>query len=483
MRRREFLQVSTVAAALGSARVRQVPAPASSDSRFEEIAALVTGRMAEYRVPGVGLGIFADGRLQLRGFGVTRLDDPQPITEDTLFTIASISKTMTVTAVMALVDQGRLDMRAPVRTWLPDFRVRDAETSRAVSPWHLLTHSPGWEGQLTTEDRGAEALAHFVSTIMPTLPQLAAPGEVWSYNNAGFALTGRILEVVTGSPIHDALRELVFSPLALPHTFTRLTDAITYRMSIGHRDRDGRTEVIRPYQTTSSTTAGGVMTSLSDLMRYARFHLGDERSPGGAEYVSRARIAMMQARQLRKNGTDDEMGIGWHLRRVGGVATAAHGGTLNGHCLLLELVPPRNLAFAVLTNHQDGWRLVQEVEAAILRRFAGVALTPGQAIGHRGVNEAMTFHASPLPTQPLVEEYEGRYQRLPVGTVDVRRRGEGLAVMTGPNQPEIGITFFGRDIAYAVDGSYIGMPFEFIRNASGAVGWIRVNGRIARKEG
>jgi CubicO group peptidase (beta-lactamase class C family) len=482
MHRRDFLQLSTGAAMFGAARAGARAQSSGSESAFDEVAALVETRMQEHHVPGVGLGLLDGEQLHLRGFGVTRLDDPQPITEDTLFTIASISKTMTATAVMKLIEDGRLELRAPVRTWLPEFRVRDDNASRTVSPWHLLTHTPGWEGQLGTEDRGVDALAHFVSTIMPTLPKLADPGEVWSYNNAGFALTGRILEVVTGRSIHDALRDLVFTPLGLSRTFTRLTDAMTYRLSLGHRDREGRPEVIRPFQTTSSTTAGGVITTISELMRYARFHLGDGRSPGGAPYLSRARLETMQTPQLRKNGTDDDMGAGWHLRRVGGVMTVAHGGTLNGHCLLLELVPARNLAFAVLANHQDAWRLVQEVEAAILRRFAGVALAFGQAIGHRGVNEAMTFHAAALSSQPSLSEYEGTYQRSPVGIVVVRRRGERLAVTTGANQPEVAITFYGPDIAYAVDGSYVGMPFEFVRDAGATVRWVRVNGRIALKD-
>ena len=195
---------------------------------MDEILALVRRKMAEYRVPGVGLGLWHDQALHLHGLGVTSLDDPRPITADTLFTIASISKTMTATAVMRLVEQGRLDLHAPVRKALPEFQVRDEAVSASVTPWHLLTHTPGWEGQLTTEDRGAEALAHFVSTIMPALPQLAPPGRVWSYNNAGFALSGRLLEVVTGRAVHDALRELVFAPLGLSRTFTRLTEAMTY---------------------------------------------------------------------------------------------------------------------------------------------------------------------------------------------------------------------------------------------------------------
>ena len=149
---------------------------------------------------------------------------------------------------------------------------------------------------------------------MPTLPQLAAPGEAWSYNNAGFALSGRLIEAVTERGIHDALRELVFAPLGLTRTFTRLTDALTYPVTLGHRDRDGKTEVIRPFQTTSSTTAGGVLTSVNDLMRYARFHLSDGTGADGKPYLPRPRLAQMQTPQVRKHGTDDEMGLGWHVR-------------------------------------------------------------------------------------------------------------------------------------------------------------------------
>ncbi len=189
----------------------------------------------------------------------------------------------------------------------------------------------------------------------------------------------------------------------------------------------------------------------------------------------------MQMPQVPKHGTDDHMGIGWHVRRLGETATLAHGGTLNGHCLLVELVPAHGLAFVVLTNHVDGWRLVQDVEQAILRRVAGVGLAPGQRIGHRGVNEAMSLHSPPLPAQP---ELDGVRRRLPASA---RRRGSGAAgrarliVATGVGQPDAGIVFYGPDVAYAVSGAYTGMPYEFVRDAGGAVRWLRVNGRIARR--
>ena len=197
MNRRAFLSLSGAAVARGR-RASVGPDRRRTTDGVEAIEAIVRAKMAEYRVPGVGLGLWHDQRLHVRGFGVTSLDDPRPITGDTLFTIASISKTMTATAVMRLVEDGRLDLRAPVHACCRSSGCATTQASEQVTPWHLLTHTPGWEGQLTTEDRGAEALAHFVSTIMPTLPQLAAPGEAWSYNNAGFALSGRLIEAVTG---------------------------------------------------------------------------------------------------------------------------------------------------------------------------------------------------------------------------------------------------------------------------------------------
>jgi CubicO group peptidase (beta-lactamase class C family) len=484
MERREFLMMAGLAAVARPAPwpVECTRSSQQSDRRVEDIAALVEAKMAEHHVPGVALGILKDGRLTMRGFGVTNVEDPQPVTPDTIFTIASISKTFTATAMMKLAEQGRVDLEAPVRTYLPEFRVHDEAASREVALWHLLTHTPGWEGQLTTEDVGAEALARFALTTMRDLPQLAPPGAVWSYNNAGFALAGRIIEVVTGRSIHDALRELVLAPVGLPSSFTRLTDAMTHRMTLGHREQGGATRVVRPFQTTSSTTAGGVMTSVADLIRNARFHLGDGAGADGSPYLSRALLAGMQAARVRKNGTGDEMGLGWHLRRIGGVQTAAHGGTLNGHCLLIELVPARNLAFVVLTNHADGWRLVQAVEAAILKTFEGLALTPNQPIAHRGVNEAMTFHSTALATQPSLDQYVGTYRRPPVGTLEVRAEGGRLTV-SGGGPAATAIAFYGTDVAFSTGGSYVGSPFEFVRAPDGSVGWIRDNGRIAKRDG
>src|SRR5262249_36054226 len=158
-------------------------------------------------------------------------------------------------------------------------------------------------------------LAHFVET-MRTLPQLAAPGEVWSYNNAGFAVAGRVIEVVTGQSIHDAFRTLVFEPLGLAHAFTRLEDVASRRFSVAHRTQAGAVVVARPISRSSSVSVGGVSMSLSDVLAYGQFHLSAGRGRNGQQVLTRATLDAMQAPRLRKNATDDDMGIGWHLRKV-----------------------------------------------------------------------------------------------------------------------------------------------------------------------
>ena len=493
MRRRQFVGLASVVA-FGSGRRRDLltalvePSVRQEDLRFQEIGRLISSRMAEYRIPGVGFGLFKNGRSALRGFGLTNVDNPQPVTPDTVFPIASISKTTVATAIMRLVEEGRVDLEAPVRRYISDFRVQDESATRDVLVWHLLTHTPGWEGQLRTPDRGSETLASFTAGLHD-LPQLARPGEVWSYNNAGFGVAGRVLEAVTESTINDALSDMVFGPLGLTHAFTRTGAAMTHRFAAGHREGSDGTAVIRPFRLPANVAAGGAAMSISSLLRYARFHLGDGTAEGGGRVLRRESLEQMRVPRLRKNSTTDEIGIAWHLRRLDGVLTAAHGGTLGGHCLHVQLVPERDLAFGILTNHNAGWRLIQDVERAILELYEGLALAPGQATGgNRGGNEDMTVHAVALADQPAVGPYVGTYQRPPNGTVTVGADGGRLVIRGGgAGGSDVPLVFWGADLTYAAPRTaagypYRGMPIEFIRKADGSIGWIRVNGRIAAKD-
>lgn len=484
-----LLRRSPVSPEGGEAVVEPPPARhPQEDPRVAELYRLIEAKMAEHRVPGVGFALLTDRGLWQTGFGVTNLDNPQPVTPETVFPIASISKTAVATAVMRLVERGRVALDAPVREYVPDFRLADEDAAREVRVRHLLTHTPGWEGQLGTPDRGSRTLEDFTRGLAD-LPQLARPGEVWSYNNAGFGVAGRVIEVLTDSTIGRALADLVFEPLGLPHAFSDTGTAMTHRFAAPHGDRDRGTVVRRPFGLPANVSAGGVAMSVGSLIRYARLHLG-RPVPGVDEpFLTPASIAAMRTPQITKEPTTDEMGAGWHLRTLGGVLTAAHGGTLGGHCLHVQLVPDRDFAFAILTNHNQGWRLIHDAEPWILDTFLGLGLAHGQLTGgNRGGNEMMTTHATALDEQPPYDEYVGAYHRPPSGTAEVRVDGGRLVVSGGGAGGEPArLLFWGADVTYTepAPGStypYRGMPVEFVRDDAGAVRWIRINGRIARKE-
>ncbi len=457
----------------------------SNDARFEALATLAEARMKEYGVPGVALGVLQNGAVTIRGLGITNVEDPLPVTAHTVFPIASISKTFAATAMMRLVEQGKVDLKAPVRTYLPDFRVRDAAVSRDVTVWHLLTHLGGWEGQVSGPDRGTETLEDFVeSPTVTDLMQVAPPGAAWSYNNAGFSIAGRVIEVVTGQPINRAIRDLVFQPLGLEHAGTTAGEFIVQRFAAGHLVRNGTPTLQRPFVPSSSVTAGGVGLCITDLLAYARFHMGDGTAANGERVLKRESLEAMRTAQAWKQATDDSIGIAWHMRHVGPIRTFAHGGTLSGHILLLELVPERNFAIAILTNSNTGWRVIQDVEREALKSYLGATYALNQAIAHRGLVETLPS-VEPLARQPDLAPYVGTYVR-PTNTVVVRAEAGKLVVQERANSgrlsPEMPVSFFGPDHAVVTDGADRGQSIEFVRDASGHVNWVRVVGRVAVRE-
>ena len=450
-------------------------------ARFDALVAFTETKMREYRIPGVAVGIVDNGVITTRGIGVTNLDDPLAVTDHTVFPIASISKTFAATAMMRLVEQGKVDLKAPVRKYLPDFKVADDNVAREVTIWNLLTHTGGWEGQVSGPERGEDTLRNFVATVMPDNMQVAPPAAAWSYNNAGYSVAGHVIEAVTGVSINRAMRDLIFTPLGLTHAGTTAGDFIVNRFASGHAIRDGAPVLMRPYSHATSVTSGGIGLCIADLMSYAKFHLGDGTTASGTSVLTRASLDLMKTPQLEKQSTDDAIGIGWHIRRVNGVRVAGQGGTAGGHILVLSIVPERNFAIGILTNAGNGWRLIQEVEREALRSYHGIVYAKNQAIAHRGLVETLP-NVEPLATQPGNEAYLGKYLR-PMNSVIVRSESGRLVVQEVPNtgepRPPMPIAFFGPDRAVVTDGAERGQSIEFIRGADGTVKWIRVVGRVA----
>src|SRR2546430_11052236 len=144
--------------------------------------------MSRYHVPGVAIGILHDGDEDIAAYGVTNLEHPLPVDADTLFQVASITKTMTATVVMRLVERGALDLDAPVRRYLPDFRLRDDDVAKRATLRHLVTHTGGWLGGCFPDfGKGDDALAPYVAAMAQLEPP-NPPRGIWHHPDSSLAV-------------------------------------------------------------------------------------------------------------------------------------------------------------------------------------------------------------------------------------------------------------------------------------------------------
>ena len=162
-----------------------------------DLARALTNQVADLaerlRVPGVAVGVVHRGRELRACHGVTSFEHALPVDSQTLFQIASNSKPFTATLVMALVEEGRVELEAPVTRYLPQFRLPDAALSGRVTVRHLLTHLVGWDGDALFVRRPSEAALASIFEPMAKARQLVPPGTDWTYSNAAFIVAGRLV--------------------------------------------------------------------------------------------------------------------------------------------------------------------------------------------------------------------------------------------------------------------------------------------------
>src|SRR4051794_24833074 len=318
------------------------------DPDFRQLGEFVVATMERLRVPGVAVGVLHDGVEHVAGFGITSVEAPVPADPNTLFQIGSTSKTFTGTVALRLVEQGKLDLDAPVRTYLPDLKLQDEQAAANVTLRHLFNHTGGWLGDYFDDTgMGDDALAIIVQRMV-NLPQWTPLGQVVSYNNAGYYLAGRVIEVVTGKPFEAVVKELIFDPLGMDQSFFFANDCISRRTAVGHTVQDDTPSVARPWALARAAhAAGGISSSVRDQLKYARFQMGDGTAPDGTRLLQRASMDEMQAATTPAGSGFGAFGVTWMVKTLDGVKTVRHGGTTNGQLSAFVLVPERNFAITV----------------------------------------------------------------------------------------------------------------------------------------
>ncbi|HEX6035268.1 MAG TPA: serine hydrolase domain-containing protein, partial [Anaerolineales bacterium] len=305
---------------------------------------------------------------------------------------------------------------------------------------------------------------------------------IWSYNNTGFNVASRIIEVVTKKPYEQVAQEMLFDPLELKRSFFYPSDLLfTHRFVVGHQkvknkrsSPGGKVEVARPWAIgRAGNGVGGVVSTVGDLLKYTRFHM----SNGKKNVISGKSLKAMRVPQVDA-GPRGLMGITWFIRKIDDLTLYAHGGATNGQQAYLFFIPKEDFALAILTNSDDGGIITAGITNYALELY---------------------FDAKPTLPKPIekptgeLKEYVGRYQ---IGTecFDLKVKGKHLIyhhiplggfpmpdTPPGPAMPPMRFSFYENDKVIGLDEPYKDALGDFIRDEKGKLQFFRIGGRAHQK--
>lgn len=427
------------------------------------LAGNIARLVADSGVAGASVAVLHDGEIVTAAAGTANLRTGVEATTGTLFQIGSVTKIWTTTLVMRLVDEGLVDLDAPVTRYLPEFRT---SAPADVTVRQLLNHTAGFEGD-AFKDTGLnpDAVERFVAEILPEARQALAPGTLFSYNNGGFVVLGRIVEVLRGTTWARAVREEIADPLGLTVAIGA-GEAILHRAAVGHIRVGGDLEVAAAWELPASNDPAGarLATTAADLAGFARLHLNEGLAPDGTRILSAESARLMRVATVdvpRRSARPVSIGLGWHLFDWAGGEVFGHDGNTVGQSAFLRLAPERGVAVAMLTNGGDASGLFKEVYGHIMRELGGVEIPP-----------ALELPAEPKPVE-RPERYVGAYEsglaRFDVSDVNGRlwldtTPGPDLAHLA-PAPPRRELLPVGEDLFMAVNPDAVdepGLPLVFV---------------------
>jgi D-alanyl-D-alanine carboxypeptidase len=435
-------------------------------------------RLWKLHTPGAQVAVWFGGALQLsKAYGVANSDTREPLTTAHLFRIASHSKTFTATAIMQLVEAGKLRLDDPAGSWLPALAEAGSPLA-AATVRHLLAHSAG------VRRDGVDATYWALNRPFPDaagLLELALregavrqPDATFKYTNIGYALLGLIIGEAAGSTYAEYVQTAILGPLGLRNTGPELDEARRPEYAGGHSGLGSWTErqVIPHVDTRAMAAATGFYSTAEELVRFASAHFF-----GDAHLLSdRAKSEMQRPvwTGLSPDAPQDGYGYGTTVRHYDGHRMVGHAGGYPGHITRTMWDPHEGLAIAVLTNAIDG--PAEELAAGILQLLDKArAVEPKVPLSSGLVNSA----ALPLPAAPgreiVLGSFTGRFAGL-WGVTDVFILG-GRLFASSPAAPSpmaepIALTVIDEDTLRITGGSpygSVGELFRYERDASGTV--------------
>jgi D-alanyl-D-alanine carboxypeptidase len=342
------------------------------------------GQRMKHDLPGFSAGVVHDQELiWSKGYGYADVTNRIPATEQTLYRVASITKTFTATAVMQLVEQGKLSLEDPVNQRLTWFVPQGADPAQPIRVWNLLSHTAGLlrEAPGTDWDEFRSPDAAELRTATPTTP-LSTPTQTRiKYSNYGFAVAGELVAQASGIPYADYLRERILKPLGMTNSLLLDSAEAVPGLAVPYGRRlPGRGRVVeRQIEEKALLPAGGLVSNVRDLAKWASLQFNEADEYRGPVLTGRSLREMHRPRFLVPDWSLG-YGLGWWLNRGEKRAEIEHTGGLPGYKSKLLMDPTSKVAVIVLINAEDAPRnLARGVMKLIAAPFAKAAAAPDPA--------------------------------------------------------------------------------------------------------
>lgn len=378
-----------------AAALAQAPDPAL-DRAATLIADAAQWEMREKQIPSIAIAIVGPDGVRWSGaWGKADAEGKVPAAPDTVYRAGSVSKLFTDVAVMKLVEQGKLELDAPVRTYLPTFQPKNPFGGE-ITLRQLMTHRSGLVREplrghyFDTAPKGqADAVLSLNDTTL-----VAAPGTITKYSNAGIAVVGEVVARVTGLPYEKAVHSLVLDPLGMASS--GLTAApFPGRIAYSEMAAFDGPRIAAPPIELGTPAAGSLFTTTGDLGRFAQALLNKGAIPNG-RMLKAASLDEMWRRQYPDPGAR-VFGLGFVVGDMGGKRVVGHGGAIYGHATELRVLPDDGIGVVAFSTVDSSNHITARLADFALRSM--LALKAGA--------EPPTFLKSELVTGEAAKRLSG----------------------------------------------------------------------------
>ena len=359
---------------------------------FPGIDRLVAAFMERTHVPGAAWGIVIDGELAHMGVaGYRELSTKAPVTRDSVFRIASMTKSFTAMAILKLRDEGKLSLDDLAERHVPELKGLRYPTSDSpkLTVRHLMSHATGFpEDNPWGDQQLAATEAEFTKMLNDGIPFSNTPGVAYEYSNYGFAILGRIVTNVSGTPYRQYVADAILKPLGMTSTTLEAGDVPAGRLAHGYRWEDNTWKEEPPLPDGAFGAMGGMLTSVSDLSKYVGAFLAAWPARDGAESgpVRRASLREMQQTWRARPSTVTRTAAGTVNLNVGGYGyglrigescdfghIVAHTGGLPGYGSIMQWLPEYGVGIVAFGNvTYTGWTPVVASAFDLLQKTGGL---------------------------------------------------------------------------------------------------------------